>query len=161
MCVAKEIVLLVGRLYQVEYAMEAIGHAGQALGVLGKDGIVLASQKKTVSKLLDTGGASDKTFKIDDHICCSVAGITADANILINYARLEAQRYLLKYHEPIPVELLLQGVCDLKQGYTQYGGMFFICIGVICMTTLRFAPIRNFFCVCWMGPSLWFPIIPE
>jgi len=52
-----------------------------------------------------------------------VAGITADANILINYARLSAQRYSLSYQEPIPVEQLVQKICDLKQGYTQYGGL--------------------------------------
>jgi 20S proteasome alpha/beta subunit len=53
-----------------------------------------------------------------------VAGITADANILLNYARLEAQRYTYTYGEPMPVEQLLQAVCDLKHSYTQYGGMY-------------------------------------
>lgn len=52
----------------------------------------------------------------------SVAGITADANILLNYARLQAQRYKCTYGVPIPVEQLLQTVCDLKHSYTQYGG---------------------------------------
>jgi len=55
-------------------------------------------------------------------VAASVAGITADANILINYARLSAQRYSFAYQEPIPVEQLVQRLCDLKQGYTQYGG---------------------------------------
>merc|ERR1712137_951720 len=59
----------------------------------------------------------------DDNIACAVAGITADANILINYARLCAQRYTYQYQEPQPVEQLVQGICDLKQGYTQYGGL--------------------------------------
>jgi len=53
----------------------------------------------------------------------AVAGITADANIIINYARLEAQRYFYIYGEPIPLEHLLQIVCDLKQSYTQWGGL--------------------------------------
>jgi len=35
-----------GRLYQVEYAMEAISHAGAAVGILAKDGIILAAEKK-------------------------------------------------------------------------------------------------------------------
>lgn len=51
-----------------------------------------------------------------------VAGITADANSLVNYARQAAQRHLFMYNEDIPVELLAQRLCDLKQGYTQYGG---------------------------------------
>lgn len=50
-------------------------------------------------------------------------GITADANILINEARLGAQRYLYAYQQPIPVEYLVQQICDTKQGYTQFGGL--------------------------------------
>jgi len=112
-----------GRLYQVEYAMEAISHAGAALGILAQDGIVLAAEKKVVTKLLEPSKSSEKMYLLDDHIACAVAGITADANILINYARLSAQRYLYAYQETIPVEQLVQQVCDLKQGYTQYGGL--------------------------------------
>ena len=41
---------------------------------------------------------------IDDHVSVAVAGITADANILINQARLHAQRYRFSYQEPQPVE---------------------------------------------------------
>jgi len=54
---------------------------------------------------------------------CAVAGMTADANILINYARQAAQRYLLTYGEDIPCEQLVRRLCDLKQGYTQHGGL--------------------------------------
>jgi 20S proteasome subunit alpha 3 len=54
---------------------------------------------------------------------CAVAGMNADANILINYARQNAQRYLLTYNEDIPCEQLVRRLCDLKQGYTQHGGL--------------------------------------
>jgi|ERR1711871_583610 len=114
-----------GRLYQVEYAMEAISHAGAAIGILGTDGVVLAAEKKVTSKLLeqDSGQTSEKMYLVDEHIACAVAGLRSDANILINNARLTAQRHLFKYDEPMPVEQLIQQICDLKQGYTQFGGM--------------------------------------
>jgi len=112
-----------GRLYQVEYAMEAIGHAGAALGILAKDGIVLAAEKKIISKLLDNEKKTEKMYQLDNHISCAVAGITSDANILISNARLSAQRYMFAYQEPIPVENLVRTLCDKKQGYTQFGGM--------------------------------------
>ncbi len=54
---------------------------------------------------------------------CAVAGMVSDANILINYARQSAQRYLLTYNEDIPCEQLVRRLCDLKQGYTQHGGL--------------------------------------
>lgn len=115
-----------GRLYQVEYAMEAIGNAGSAVGILAKDGVVLAAEKRITSKLLDTnavGVRREKMYKLDGHVACAVAGITADANILINTCRLAAQQYTFAYQEPIPVEQLVRTLCDNKQGYTQYGGL--------------------------------------
>ena len=112
-----------GRLYQVEYANEAINNTGSTLGVLCKDSIILAGEKKVISKLLDKGTASEKLYIIDDHIVVAVAGITADANILINKLRLSAQRYMFQYQEPIPVEQLVSEMCDVKQGYTQFGGL--------------------------------------
>ncbi|KAJ1698530.1 hypothetical protein LUZ63_007042 [Rhynchospora breviuscula] len=112
-----------GRLYQVEYAMEAIGNAGSAIGILATDGVVLVGEKKVTSKLLQTSKSTEKMYKIDDHVSCAVAGIMSDANILINTARLQAQRYAYAYQEPIPVEQLVQSLCDTKQGYTQFGGL--------------------------------------
>lgn len=60
---------------------------------------------------------------LSSNMICAVAGMTADANILINYARQAAQRYLLTYNEEIPCEQLVRRLCDLKQGYTQHGGL--------------------------------------
>jgi 20S proteasome subunit alpha 3 len=111
-----------GRLFQVEYAMEAISQAGAAVGVLASDGVVLAAEKRITSKLLDVRKATEKMYKIDDHLAVAVAGITSDANMLLNVARLAAQRYQFVYQEPIPIEQLLQAVCDEKHSYTQHGG---------------------------------------
>lgn len=105
--------------------MEAISNAGSCVGILAKDGVVLAAEKKITSKLLDTsavGVKREKMYRLDEHVACAVAGITADANILINNCRLQAQRYLLTYQEPMPVDQLVRNVCDFKQGYTQFGG---------------------------------------
>jgi len=49
--------------------------------------------------------------------------LTADANILIDQARLNAARYAYQYQEPIPIENLVEHVCNYKQAYTQYGGL--------------------------------------
>ncbi|KAF9244897.1 N-terminal nucleophile aminohydrolase, partial [Melanogaster broomeanus] len=117
-----------------EYAMEAISHAGTVIGVLAKDGVVLAAEKRVTGKLLDLssgsgkegggyGGSGEKMFLLNSNVIGGVAGITSDANSLVNYARTVAQQHLLQYNEDIPVELLAQRLCDMKQGYTQYGGL--------------------------------------
>lgn len=130
-----------GRLFQVEYAIEAISHAGTVLAVLSKEGIALAAEKKVTGKLLDLslapggsgmggegaeawmGGGGEKIFLLNNNILAGLAGITSDANSLVNFARNSAQRHLFTYNEDIPVEMLVQRLCDMKQGYTQYGGL--------------------------------------
>lgn len=57
------------------------------------------------------------------NVICAVAGMTADANILINYARQTAQGHLQTYNEDIPCEQLVRRLCDVKQNYTQRGGL--------------------------------------
>ncbi|AMD19834.1 HCL317Cp [Eremothecium sinecaudum] len=112
-----------GRLYQVEYALESISHAGTAIGIMAKDGIVLAAERKVTSKLLEQDTSSEKLYRLNDNITVAVAGLTADAEILINTARLHAQNHLKLYNEDIPVEVLVRRLSDIKQGYTQHGGL--------------------------------------
>ena len=85
--------LYAGRLHQVEYAIEAINNAGTCVGLQSSAGVVLAAERRVVSKLLAPSKTSEKTYVLDEHVCCLVAGLTADANILINQARLASQRY--------------------------------------------------------------------
>lgn len=112
-----------GRLYQVEYALESISHAGTAIGIMARDGIVLAAERKVTSALLEQDTSTEKLYKLNDKITVAVAGLTADAEILINTARFHAQDYLLTYNEDIPVEMLVRRMSDIKQGYTQHGGL--------------------------------------
>ena len=55
-----------GRLYQVEYAIEAINHAGTCLGILASDGVLLAAERKNINKLLDDVVFSEKIYKLDE-----------------------------------------------------------------------------------------------
>lgn len=112
-----------GRLYQVEYALESISHAGTAIGIMATDGIVLAAERKVTSKLLEQDTSTEKLYRLNDKITVAVAGLTADAEILINTARVHAQNYLKTYNEDIPVEILVKRLSDIKQGYTQHGGL--------------------------------------
>lgn len=109
-------------MFQVEYAIQAIDNAGAAVGILAKDGVIIAAEKKITSRLLAKPKVSEKLYMIDDHVAVAVAGLTADANILINFLRQNAAKYKVTFHEAEPIEQLVQQVCDHKQGYTQFGG---------------------------------------
>lgn len=112
-----------GRLFQVEYALESVNHAGTCIGLHTENGILLASEKKIMSKLLEQSSTPEKLWKIDQHIVAAIAGLNADAMILINFARVIAGRYRARYGKLIPVENLVQELSDHKQGYTQFGGL--------------------------------------
>lgn len=83
----------------------------------------MASEKRINSGLLAPNKTSEKTYPLAGHVAANVAGLTADANLLMEQARLRAGRYRYQYQEDIPVEQLVEYVCDYKQYYTQFGGM--------------------------------------
>jgi 20S proteasome subunit alpha 3 len=103
--------------------MEAINNAGTCVGLRCEEGIVLAAEKRTVSKLLAPSKTSEKTATLDNHLVCLLAGLTADASILINRVRVNSQQYLYTYQQPMPVEQVVKSVCNYKQSYTQFGGL--------------------------------------
>jgi len=110
-----------GRLYQVEYAREAVKRGTASIGVRTSDGVVLAVDKRIRSPLMERSSV-EKIHKADDHIGIASAGHVADARQLIDYARREAQVNQLRYGEPIGVETLTKSVTDHIQQYTQVGG---------------------------------------
>ena len=111
-----------GRLFQVEYALEAVRRGTLAVAVKSKDDVCLVAQIKTASILMDADSI-DKVFQIDEHIGVAISGLHADSRALINYARVQAQSFRLTYDEPVRLNMLAKTIADLKQTYTQYGGV--------------------------------------
>ncbi len=97
-----------GRLFQVEYAIEAIKLGSTAVGLQTKSGCVLAVEKRLTSTLLDPASV-EKIAEIDTHIGAAMSGLVADARTLVDHARVEAQNHTFTYDEPIGVEALTQG----------------------------------------------------
>ena len=110
-----------GRLYQVEYAREAVKRGTTAVGIKVKDGIVLLVDKRISSRLLESNSV-EKIFRIDEHIGVASSGLVGDARALIDRARVEAQINRISYGEAIDVETLAKKLGDHMQTYTQFGG---------------------------------------
>ena len=110
-----------GRLYQVEYAREAVKRGTPSIGVRTAEGIVLLVDKRIRSPLVESTSI-EKVHKADDHIGIASAGHVADGRQLIDFARRNAQINRLRYGEPIGVETLTKEVTDHIQQYTQVGG---------------------------------------
>ena len=110
-----------GRLFQVEYAREAVKKGSTTIGVKFKDGVALIVDKRSASKLLEPT-STEKIHDIDDYIGCATSGLVADARVLVDEARKNAQIHRVNYGENISVEMLVKKICDMKQNFTQYGG---------------------------------------
>jgi len=111
-----------GRLYQVEYAREAVKRGTTAVGIKAQGGVVLIVDKRVSSKLLESSSI-EKIFKIDDHIGVASSGLVGDARALVDRARIECQINRVSYDERIEVEALAKKLCDHMQTLTQYGGI--------------------------------------
>jgi proteasome alpha subunit len=111
-----------GRLFQVEYAREAVKRGTTTVGLKFNKGVVLIIDKRITSNLIEPMSI-EKIFKIDDWIGCATSGLVADARVLVDRARVEAQINKITYGESTTVENLVKKICDFKQNYTQYGGV--------------------------------------
>lgn len=114
-----------GRIFQVEYAIEAIKLGSTAIGVTTPHGVVLAVEKRITSPLLEPSSIQ-KIMEIDSHVGCAMSGLTADAKTLIDHARAETQQHRFTYNEPMPVESTTQSLCDLALRFgedSEEGGM--------------------------------------
>jgi proteasome alpha subunit len=110
-----------GRLFQVEYAMELVNRGATILGIQTAEGVVLGSEESI--EVLEEAGFSYKIFRVDDHIGAAIVGLSSDARILIDQARVYAQSNKLTYDEPIDVEVVTKRICDIQQMYTQHAGV--------------------------------------
>jgi len=111
-----------GRLFQVEYALEAVRRGTIAVAVKSEEDVCLAAQIKIPSVLMDADSI-DKIFQVDEHVGVAISGLHADSRALINYARVQAQSFRLTYDEPARLSMLVKTIADMKQIYTQYGGI--------------------------------------
>jgi len=110
-----------GRLYQVEYAREAVKRGSPAVGVATDDAVVFAAYARPRSPLMETDSI-EKVHDVDGHLGVATAGHVADARRLVDFGRQFAQRERLRYGEAPGVEPLAKAVADRIQESTQTGG---------------------------------------
>ncbi|KAK0364663.1 Proteasome subunit alpha type-4 [Friedmanniomyces endolithicus] len=112
-----------GHVFQVEYALEAVKRGTCAVAVKGHQLVVLGCEKRSALKLQDPRITPSKLTLIDNHVLLAFAGLNADARILVDKARLEAQSHRLTVEDPASIEYVTKYVAGVQQRYTQSGGV--------------------------------------
>jgi proteasome alpha subunit len=110
-----------GRLYQVEYAREAVERGSASVAVRTTDGVVFVVDKRVRSPLVERTSV-EKLHGIDDHVGAASAGHVADGRKLVDFMRRQAQVEQRRYGERMDVEPLTERVSDVVQQYSQIGG---------------------------------------
>jgi proteasome alpha subunit len=111
-----------GRLFQVEYALQAIQMGGTAVAVTYQNGLVFVAYRNLPVSSLAEAGSIEKSFAIDAGLGCVTAGLIADSRILVEFLRLEAQRHRITYGEVAPYAVLGHALGTHLQQFTQFGG---------------------------------------
>jgi proteasome alpha subunit len=110
-----------GHILQVEYAEKTIRLGSASVGIVCKDAVVIVSDRRKRDNLVVEESAN-KINEIDDHIICVSAGISSDARVLIDKARVLAQQHRITYDSEPSTESIVRDIADVKQQFTQYGG---------------------------------------
>lgn len=105
-----------GRLFQVEYAIEAIKLGSTAIGIQTNEGVVLAVEKRVTCPLI-VASSIEKILEVDSHIGCAMSGLVADSRTMIDRARVEAQNHWFTYNEKMSVESVTQAVSNLALAF--------------------------------------------
>lgn len=109
-----------GRLFQVEYAREAVNKGSTSIGMVYDGGVLLTATRQTPQLQARN---PEKVFKVEDHAGVATSGLVADGRVLVDEARKKAQQNKMTYGESIQVHSLAKFLADIKQRYTQYGGV--------------------------------------
>ncbi|OMJ10349.1 putative proteasome subunit alpha type-6 [Smittium culicis] len=109
-----------GRIFQIEYAIEAVKQGSAVVGLRSKTHAVLVAVKRSPNEL---ASYQKKILKIDNHMGIAIAGLTSDARVLGNYLRAEAMKFRMVYDLQLPIARAMEALGNKAQTNTQnYGG---------------------------------------
>ena len=111
-----------GRLFQVEYAKEAVRKGATSIGIMASDAVVLLAHKPNMDPLA-VPSTSQKIFRIDSYIGATYSGLVSDGLHVINTMRGKTQSHRMVYDETESVESVAKEISEEMQMATQYGGI--------------------------------------
>jgi len=93
------------------------------LGMVCKDGVVIATEKRATMGTLIAHKTTQKLYKIDEHLALATAGLVGDLQVLARYLNAEANLYRLKRDAKMPVKsaaTLMSNILNQRKFYPYY-----------------------------------------
>ncbi|KAK6785183.1 hypothetical protein RDI58_018638 [Solanum bulbocastanum] len=112
-----------GKLVQIEHALTAVGSGQTSLGIKASNGVVIATEKKLPSILVDEASQVQKIQTLTPNFGVVYSGMGPDSRVLVRKSRKSAEQYYRLYKEPIPVTQLVRETAAVMQEFTQSGGV--------------------------------------
>ncbi|KID98608.1 Proteasome, subunit alpha/beta, partial [Metarhizium majus ARSEF 297] len=130
-----------GRIFQIEYAAEAVKQGSVVVGIVSKTHAVLCAVKAGLRLILnqrcfankyrltssqrnaeELSSYQKKLFSIDEHAGIAIAGLTSDARVLSNFMKQQCLGHRLTYGRAIPLRSLVDMIGEKAQINTQVYG---------------------------------------
>ena len=90
------------------------------LGIICKDGAVLAAESKSTLGYLIASKESEKILQLEDHIAMTIAGASGDAESLARYMRAELKLFAIENQRKISVKGAATLLANILQGSKFY-----------------------------------------
>ncbi|KAK2764924.1 hypothetical protein FQN54_008621 [Arachnomyces sp. PD_36] len=108
-----------GRIFQVEYAQEAVKQGSVVVGLTSKKHAILVALKRNAEEL---SSYQKKVIPIDSHMGIAIAGLASDARVLSNFMKQQSLASKMTYGRAIPIERIVNQIGDRAQTNTQHYG---------------------------------------
>jgi proteasome beta subunit len=86
------------------------------LGLVCKDGVVMATERRATMGTLIAHKTTQKLFQIDDNLGLTVAGLVGDAQVLARYLSAEVELYKLKRNTNMTVKAASTLMANILSG---------------------------------------------
>lgn len=93
------------------------------LGMVCKDGVIIATERRATMGTLIAHKATKKLYKIDEHLALATAGLVGDLQTLSRYLCAEANLYRIKRDSKMPVKsaaTLMANILNQRKFYPYY-----------------------------------------
>lgn len=99
------------------------------VGMICRDGAVLAAEKKSTLGYLVASKSSEKIIQVEDHLALTIAGYSGDAQALARYLQAELKLFAIQNGRKISVKGAATLLSNILQGSKYYPYMVQLILG--------------------------------